>query len=206
MKKVYSSPKRLKWFHWVLIVVQTLSAAGALWAAFYFANDPEAKKPGQGFLLAGMLSVIWYQSAFAMLRKRMIFQYDETGVGQMENSRCLIDSVIPYSDISGATIVSEGCLRLKFRVPVQPTTIPLRVFTVYRSQPMPTISEMEFSANEDDLSSFETFLSSRGVSVVKDPIPDDDPRKQMGTLIVGIILVMLLIGGGIWMASQASHH
>jgi hypothetical protein len=189
-KFVYSSPKRLHWFQWVIIVVQS---AGVLFLGWLFhiisSGDPYNLMGSFQFALVFLFYFgIWYHSAFAMLRKQPVLEYSGTHIVGMGKALYVRSQPLAFSDLSRAIRRSETCLCLGFKTPIA-IDLAFPASWLSRDPKARLKDEFEFEANEEDIDQFSAQLTRAGVNVVPDPIPDNDPLKQYAILAIGILSI-----------------
>jgi hypothetical protein len=192
---IYSRPKKLSWVHWTLIIFQSAAVVtiGGLVAVGFIEEAGFETRDQLKFVgVFIMFLALFYRSAFSILRRRPILEYDASSISSMKNTTMQILSPVQLTQLSSVVRRSPGTICLQFKERVE---IELIVQGRHSQHGPMRAQEFEITGNEDDIDAFCGLLSRSRIAVADDPIPDSDPRKQYAILIISMAGVIAMFVG-----------
>jgi len=181
IKKVLSTPKRLQWFHWVFFVLGTLILL-VMMAFLAIRPDQNNYYTYAGFI---SFSFVWHKYIFALVKSHAVLEYHDSAIVGIDTADLRHQEPILFSWIKKVEKRSPTSIALFFadNTPLIPAPVD-GISTPY---------ELVIVGNEGDLAQFNETLKAGKVEVIDDPIPDNDPIKQLAVMGLGILGVIFLI-------------
>jgi hypothetical protein len=183
----YSSRRALQWYQWLFVLFTFAWAVGSVYLIYW--SFEIGTRETKMIVPAIMAVAIFWRIALPMLTEQVIVRADEKSLLEVNTPRANSIQPILFTDISQGLRRSETCLELQLKS---------KVMVTYQYLPLPDqryVNEFMLTSTQQELDRLCHQLSGEGVAIVADPIPDDDPQKNIVMLILVCAGTFLLIAG-----------
>lgn len=193
-KIVRSSFQRLQWYHKFLFVSGTLAFLGSLVLLYYSLQSPSYHTRKNEIAAPLFLLLLWIKFLFPMIKTQVLLAYEDAKVLFLHIHDQEIEAPFPFHYIQKVVKRSPTCSELYFKEE-SPLTFMARRGDGVRVR----LENLLLNANEADLIQFGEALAQHNVPVLEDPIPDNDPMKQVAIALIGVLSIIAMMLSVFWL-------